>query len=190
MLVREVSAVLADTVALRLDANRRWTMDEAVAFAEGIADVPVAYLEEPLRDASQLPALAERTHVPIALDESLVGMPVARLQEHSYVAAVVLKPTVLGGVAHTLRMARAAQSLGMTPVLSAAFETGIGLRGLIALAACLGETPVGLDTYHWLAEDVLDPRLAWHGPAIDVDTLMKTPRRISQRHLEMLRPAS
>ncbi|HMB91526.1 MAG TPA: o-succinylbenzoate synthase [Rhodothermales bacterium] len=185
-LVHEVRSVLGDAVALRLDANRLWTMDEAVAFAEGIAGVPIAYIEEPLRDFSLLPTLAERTKVPIALDESLMGMPVAQLQAHAYAAAVVLKPTLVGGVAHTLRMARTAQSLGMTPVLSAAFETGVGLRGLIALAACLGKTPVGLDTYHWLAEDVLEPRLVWDVPDIDVATLMEAPRHISEHHLEPL----
>lgn len=188
VLVREVSAVLGASVALRLDANRRWTMDEAIAFSKGIADIPVAYIEEPLYDASQLSALASRTQWPIALDESLVGMPVAQLKEHTYAAAVVLKPTVLGGIAHTLAMAQMAQSLGMASVLSAAFETGVGLRGLTALAACMGDTPVGLDTYHWLADDVFEPRLLWSGPQIDVGALLKTPRHISERYLEILTP--
>jgi O-succinylbenzoate synthase len=161
-------------------------MDEAVAFAEGIAEVPIAYIEEPLRDPAQLSMLASQTGLPIALDESLVGMPVAALQVHDYVSAIVLKPTVLGGLIHTLRMARMAQSLGITPVLSAAFETGIGLRTLVALAACLGDTPVGLDTYRWLADDILDPRLVWEGPEIDMVGLMQTPRRVNFRHLEPL----
>lgn len=183
-LVRAVSAVLGENVALRLDANRLWTLDEAVTFAEGISNIPIAYIEEPLCHPAQLPMLATQTGLPIALDESLVGMPVAALQDHDYASAIVLKPTVLGGVIHTLRMVRMAQSLGMKPVLSAAFETGIGLRTLVALAACLGDTPVGLDTYRWLADDVLDPRLTWAGPEIDVAALMQTPRRVHFRHLE------
>ena len=48
----------------------------------------------------------------------------------------------------------------MTVVWSAAFETGIGTRGLLALAAASRSTAAaGLDPYRWLADDVVHPRL-------------------------------
>lgn len=171
--VRAVAAALGPSVALRLDANRAWTWRDAVAFAEGIAGVPVAYIEEPLSDPAALPAFAAETGLPVALDESLVAMAPDRLDDQGYARAVVLKPTFLGGPVEALRLARRAAALGMEAVVSSAFESGIGLRLLVALAASLGAHPVaaGLDTYRRLAADVLVPRAALYGPAVDTAAL-------------------
>ncbi|MDX1548678.1 MAG: o-succinylbenzoate synthase, partial [Rhodothermales bacterium] len=136
--VRAVAAALGPSVALRLDANRAWSWRDAVAFAEGIAGVRVAYIEEPLADPAALPAFAGETGLPVALDESLVGMAPDRLGDPGYASAVVLKPTFLGGPVEALRWARRAAALGMEAVVSSAFESGIGLRLLAALAASLG----------------------------------------------------
>jgi O-succinylbenzoate synthase len=107
--------------------------------------------------------------VPVALDESLAGMEPETLEEHPYARAVVLKPTLLGGLSRTLRFAERASDLGMKPVISSAYETGIGTAALVALAAGVGEeAPAGLDTYRALAGDVLRPRLELPAPRVDV----------------------
>ncbi len=182
--VRALAGVLGPDVALRLDANRAWRREDAVAFAEGLAGLPVAYLEEPLADPAQLADFVAQTGLPVALDESLVGLPAEALADHAYARAVVLKPTLLGGLVPALRMARAATHLGITPVLSAAFETGLGLRGLVALAAALPDVPAGLDTYRRLADDVLTPRLDVAGSTLDVPAMMNVERSIRTDLLE------
>jgi O-succinylbenzoate synthase len=48
-------------------------------------------------------------------------------------------PTLLGGVSRTLRFARVASRLGVRPVISSAYESGVGTYGLIALAAEVGD---------------------------------------------------
>ena len=159
-LVNGVYEELGDAAALRLDANRAWSFEEAAAFASGVAGLPIAYVEEPLADPGMLPSFARGHGLPVALDESLVGMGPGELGEHSYARAVVLKPTLLGGISPTLRLARRALDLGMTPVVSSAYETGVGTAALVALAAGIGDTevPAGLDTHRQLAEDVVAPR--------------------------------
>lgn len=166
-LVRAVANVIGPRVALRLDANRAWSRAEALDFALRIAGVPIAYIEEPVSDPRDLPAVAE--HLPVALDESLVGQSPALLGACGYAHAVVLKPMLLGGVATAWRWAEAARRRGMVPVVSAAFETGIGLRLNVALAAALGGTPpAGLDTYRWMARDVLPASLPLDGPTVAI----------------------
>jgi O-succinylbenzoate synthase len=51
----------------------------------------------------------------------------------------VLKPTLLGGISRTLRFARRASRLGVQSVISSAYETGVGMSALVALAAGVGD---------------------------------------------------
>jgi o-succinylbenzoate synthase len=169
-LVHALNEELGSTVALRLDANRAWSLEEAERFARGTAGLRFEYVEEPLADPAQLPSFVGTSGVPVALDESLAGMEPETLEAHPYARAVVLKPTLLGGLSRTLRFAKRASDLGVKPVISSAYETGIGTAALVALAAGVGEeeVPAGLDTYRRLAGDVLHPRLDLPAPRVDV----------------------
>ncbi|MCA1688176.1 MAG: o-succinylbenzoate synthase [Actinobacteria bacterium] len=184
-LVRALSEELGDAVALRLDANRAWSLDEAERFARGTAGLRFEYVEEPLADPAQLPSFARTCGVPVALDESLAGMEPEALEDHGYARAIVLKPTLVGGISRTLRFAALASRLGMEPVISSAYETGVGTAALVDLAAAVGneEIPAGLDTYRRLADDVLRPRLDLPAPRVDVRAVARTRHGIDLRLL-------
>jgi O-succinylbenzoate synthase len=185
-LVRALDRVLGDEISLRLDANQGWGYEEAEEFVRGAARFE--YIEEPLADPARMPDLVQRLGVPVALDESLVGMELEELGEHRYARAVVLKPTLLGGISRTLMMAERALLLGMTPVVSSSYESGVGTAALVALAAAIGERPVaaGLDTYRVLANDVLEKPLGLPAPNVDVGQTANASREIDVRELEML----
>ncbi|CAA9510960.1 MAG: O-succinylbenzoate synthase [uncultured Rubrobacteraceae bacterium] len=176
--VRRVGALLGGGVSLRLDANRAWRFDEALEFAGGISGTQIEYVEEPLAVPGRLAELAWEWGLPVALDESLVGMEVEDLERHAYAGAVVLKPTLLGGVSRVLGLAEAAKALGMTPVLSSSYEGGVGIGALVALAASVGEGPVGLDTYRALAEDVLEAPLPLPAPTVAVRETTEAARKV------------
>ncbi len=182
-LVCALCEVLGDDVSVRLDANRAWSFEEASVFARGTANLRLEYVEEPLADPSRLSSLARDYGVPVALDESLAGMPPLALQDHEYARAAVLKPTLLGGISATLRLANRARELGITPIISSAYETGVATLALVALAAGVGEAPAGLDTYRRLAQDVLVPRLRLPSDRIDVREMMGTRGEIDHRWL-------
>ena len=173
-LVWAVAEVLGGNVALRLDANRAWSFEEAVDFFRAASGLRLEYVEEPLAEPEGLPRLVEEYSVPVALDESLVGMEAEELGKHRYARAVVLKPTLLGGISRALGLAREAERLGITPVVSSTYETGIGTAALISLSASIGggEIPAGLDTYRRLKEDVFDP-------ALDLSTSHVSVRQVS-----------
>jgi O-succinylbenzoate synthase len=182
--VRRVHAV-ADVVGeggrIRLDANRAWSVGDAVQFAEALGPVPLEYVEEPLADPSALPDFAGRTGLPVALDETTREQPPEALDELAPIAGVVLKPTLLGGVTTVRHWAAAARAQDAALVLTGAYESGVGIRMIAALAAALTDAAAGLLTYDRLAEDVLTPRLAM-GPTVRVadayDSLVEEARLI------------
>jgi o-succinylbenzoate synthase len=185
-LSRRLAEELGDAVSLRLDANRAWGYEQA---AEFLRDAPrVGYLEEPLADLTLLPRLVREFGAPVALDESLVGMEPEVLEEHRYVRAVVLKPTLLGGISNTLRIAERALHLGITPVVSSAYESGVGTAALVAMSASIGDQPVpaGLDTYRALAGDVLDTPLGLPAPSVDVGETAVASRTVDVGRLQVL----
>ncbi|PSQ81762.1 MAG: o-succinylbenzoate synthase [Bacteroidetes bacterium QS_1_63_11] len=173
--LRAIRKALGDDTALRADANRAWSMEQAVAFAEATQDLGMAYVEEPLTNPVCLPELAARTDVPIALDETTRENEASVLRDDAPVAAVVLKPTLLGGLRATLRWRHAAQANSVTPVISAAYESGIGLRTLVALAAAGPDAPAGLSTYDRLSADVITPRLSLDDSSVDVSSVTDSP---------------
>lgn len=183
--LRRVRAELGAAIALRVDANRAWSVEEAMAFAEATHDLDVAYVEEPLAVPRRLAELAAQTDLPLALDETTREVGPDVLREGPPVRAVVLKPTLLG-LREAQAWARAATARGSIPVLSGSYESGVGLRMLVALAAVGPNVPVGLSTYDRLAADVLQPRLPMDGPRIDVASVVDPPGSIDVDHLDRI----
>jgi O-succinylbenzoate synthase len=181
-LVEQLDERLGAGVALRLDANRAWTPEEARRFADGIAGVDLDYLEEPLEDPDALPAFVEDTGLPVALDETMRSVSLVTLSDHAdYADTVVLKPTVLGGFSGLVYLADKATDLGLRPVWSSAYEAGIGMMGLVALAACADgdAAPLGADTYRWIEQDVMRPRIKVDASAIDVEEAVTVKRTLN-----------
>ena len=168
--VTEVHRQLGPDIKLRLDANRAWTLPDALDFARRISAVPLEYIEEPLQNPTELPAFHERSGLPVALDEALLEQPLNHFRAWCCVRAVVIKPTILGGLRAAERLAAVATECGWWPVFSAVYESGVGIRALARLAARCGapEVAMGFDTYRCLADDVLLPRLAIRNGTLDL----------------------
>ena len=77
-------------------------------------------------------------------------------------AALVLKPTLLGGPEVTASLASEASACGLPVVLTSAFESGVTHAHVAILASVVGGASVahGLSTYERLASDVLSPPFA------------------------------
>ena len=183
-LVCALGEELVNGISLRLDANRAWGYEEAAEFSRAAARFE--YIEEPLVDPTRLPELVREFGMPVALDEALVGMEPGELED--FAVAFVLKPTLLGGISRTLRVAERALSLGVTPIVSSAYESGAGTAALVALAAGIGDRPVaaGLDPYRTMAEDVLETPLNLPAPNIGVRETTDASRTIDVRRLQRL----
>jgi len=173
---------------LRLDANRAWDEHEAQRFAHAVEDLNLEYIEEPLKDPTGLRAFSESTGIPVAADESLAADPAPDWREWAFLRAVVIKPTLLGGIASTLVRIAAARGAGVMPVMSSSFESGVGLRhlALLALTADLGSIAHGLDTGRWFMQDLLEEALATTGGSIQRDALLAPSVQVRRDLLEPL----
>jgi len=158
-LVWKIRETLRPSQQLRLDANRAWDLATAVRFAERIVGCSIEYIEEPLRDPAELETMFAVCKLPYALDETLAPVDSAaqvNVDDFPNASALIVKPTILGGRATIDRLAASGKPL----VFSACYESGVGIARIAQLAAHYSPgIPAGLDTYTWLAEDVLTERL-------------------------------
>lgn len=180
-LLSDVTRETSGRCQLRLDPNRSWSFDETLRLADRLCHFPIEYLEEPLADSSRLPELISRSACPIALDETLREISPTELTQFQGAAAVVLKPTLMGGFARCRDFALEGEKLDMASVVSATYESGVGIHTLGRFTASLPRiSAAGLDTYSRLTSDILAARLDLSGfvfhadqplPAIDESRL-------------------
>ena len=150
--VEAIRAAVGPGVALRCDANRGWSLNDALAFGLRAVNFDLQYVEEPVRDVeNDLAAFHCTTGVPVALDESVddafsraraENLSAADALEDLFeptfgVVALVLKPGVLGGFEACAAAAAAARTKGVDAVVTTAFESGVGVSACAHLAAAL-----------------------------------------------------
>ncbi len=151
-LIKQLHQSLPGHIAIRLDANRGWSWAEAVEFASSVPRDRIVFIEEPLLDFGRIADFAASTGMPVALDESLQLNK--RFQEYDELPeffpglqALVIKPTLVGGVCRTRQLASMADQYGLDLVISSSYESNIGIDFLSSLARQLApDTAPGLDT--------------------------------------------
>ena len=173
-LIQKVIQRLPDNVTLRLDANRSWTLDAALAFSNGININRVEYIEEPLADVGDYPAFFDQTDIRIALDESLVGCSPESIPYIDNIEAMILKPSLLGGLEKTEEFVKFAHINSIKPVVSCTFQTDFTISIFALFAARLGivDVPLGLDISKFYAENILVRPLRIANGRIDLEDLL------------------
>lgn len=160
-ILNQVRKIIPASTAIRLDINRQWNLITAARFTSLISAREfrnrIEYVEEPVGNREDLKKQISESNLPIALDETMLEISPDILAEYSGAAAVILKPTLLGGLRCTLDFARAAKALGMKVVLSSSFESDLAISTLIRFASvvCEEQTPCGFDTLKWLTKSLL-----------------------------------
>jgi o-succinylbenzoate synthase len=148
-----------DELTLRVDANGAFAPAEAPAKLEQLARYALHSIEQPIA-AGQWAAMAEvccHSPVPVALDEELIGVtePARQVEMLRAIrpAYIILKPTLVGGMAASLTWWQLAEEQGISWWLTSALESNIGLNAVSQLAGeyALPGFPQGLGTgqlYH------------------------------------------
>jgi O-succinylbenzoate synthase len=184
----EAYRVLEGAASLRLDANRAWDFDTAMEFSRGVANCGIEYIEEPLQSPGLLWEFFRKSGMPVALDETVAEFDgeLDLLRARQWAAAIILKPTILGGIARCAQLAYEALEFGIKPVVSSSFESGVGLAALAHFAAGVTreDIPVGLDTYGWFAEDLLEKRFTYKDGALDIADIDECLATLNWRLLE------
>jgi L-Ala-D/L-Glu epimerase / N-acetyl-D-glutamate racemase len=148
--VRAVRGV-AGELPLQVDVNEGWSLDEALEALPQLAELGVAYCEQPLPAADPGGAeLKERSPLPIYLDEdchTLTDVAGCAGRAHG----INVKLAKSGGIREAVRMVHAARALGLGCMLGCMIESGLGISAGAQIAALFDH--VDLDGNLLLAHD-------------------------------------
>ena len=150
--VERVRAVRGVTgLPLQVDVNEWWSLDEALDALPQLAELGVAYCEQPLRAGDEGGrTLKERSPVPIYVDEDCHRLDsVAACAEIAH--GINIKLAKSGGIREGIRMAHAGRALGLGVMLGCMIESGLGIAAGCAVAPLCDH--VDLDGNLLLAED-------------------------------------
>lgn len=158
---------------LRLDANRSWTLAKAQMFAKYVKPEHrkrIQFLEEPCKTQEGSRQFAQDTGIALAWDESLREQGF-QLEKEPHLAAIVIKPTLIGSLQDCIQLIEKAHQLGLKAVISSSIESSLGLTQLARIAQQYtpNVTP-GLDTLSLMDYQVLR---AWQGsdlPLLDLSS--------------------
>lgn len=159
--IRRVTAVrrLRPDARLRVDANRGWTVDQAVEAAEKLGELE--YIEQPCATVEELAEVRRRTSTPIAADESIRrAADPYRVAELNAADVAVCKVAPLGGVANLVKIAR---DLHLDVTVASALDTAVGMDAGLIAAKLTGSRAAGLATQRLFVEDVAEPRAMENG---------------------------
>ena len=168
-LVSAVRQTVGMEIKLRIDANRKWSLPEAIDGLRRLEQYDIEYVEDPLSgdDTASLAELRRSVGIPVAVDEVLgVADGTQRLAAVDIADVLVIKAGRLGGLKESLELMRLAEHRGKGLVVTSSLECGVGLAASVHLAATLTEHPFahGLATGSLLESDLLSASsLPWRG---------------------------
>jgi L-alanine-DL-glutamate epimerase-like enolase superfamily enzyme len=138
--VAATRAAAGPEVALRLDANGAWGVEEAVRSIEALSPAGLELVEEPTHGLQGMREVRERVAVRVAIDETA--------GEHgaltaSVADAVCLKISRCGGIAGLLAAAALVRSTGAEVYLASTLDGPLGVAAAVHAAAALASRGVG-----------------------------------------------
>jgi O-succinylbenzoate synthase len=141
--VQWVSQHLPEGAGLRLDANRGWSIDEALKFSELVQGLPIEYIEEPLKGYALLPKFCVQSGMQVALDETLLKKQ--DWAKYYGLSALVVKPEWMS-VGQVWFCLKQSKRYALPISWSASFESEAYLDHLGIMAGIFSpDFPSGLD---------------------------------------------
>jgi L-alanine-DL-glutamate epimerase-like enolase superfamily enzyme len=159
--VAAVRAAAGPDVALRLDANGAWSVEEAVRAIDVLSPAGLELVEEPVHGLREVRQVRERVAARVAIDET-AGEPGALAA--GVADAVCLKISRCGGIGGLLAAAALVRASGAEVYLSSTLDGPLGVAAAVHAAAALASRgpmpPCGLATLGMFADldDPLPPR--------------------------------
>jgi len=143
----------AQEIELRVDANGGFTAQEALRKLERLSKFDLHSIEQPIRQGQveKMKYLCEKTPLPIALDEELIGVFSKEakeiLLEEIRPQYIILKPSLIGGIQGSNEWISIAENKHIDWWITSALESNIGLNAIAQYTSSLNTTlPQGLGT--------------------------------------------
>ncbi|TXC81512.1 o-succinylbenzoate synthase [Luteibaculum oceani] len=125
---------LSDSLVIRLDANGAFLPEFALNTLKTFAEFNIHSIEQPIKAGQilEMEKLCRVSPIPIALDEELIGInePQAKQELIQKIKPqyIILKPSLLGGIASSEEWIKEAEKIGVGWWLTSALESNIGLN--------------------------------------------------------------
>lgn len=159
--VARVEAVREHIAHVRVDANGKWTVSQAITALRALGELE--YAEQPCATIEELAQVRSASATPIAADESIrrASDPL-RVIAAGAADVAVLKVAPLGGMRRVLELAA---DIPIPVVISSALDSAVGISAGVATAAALPglELACGLGTGGLFTVDVAEPFLPQRG---------------------------
>lgn len=163
-LAERAREVIGEDAELRLDVNGAWTPGTARRQLAQLADLDLAYVEQPLEldDIVGHGTLRRSQNVPIALDESAYTLQDVSNIIHAEAADVVLlDPHQAGGLWQCVKAAALCEARGIPVSLHSGAELAPSQAAYVALATALPNLSLAIDTEHtYLTDDIANDALS------------------------------
>jgi len=152
------------TLQLRVDANGAFLPNESFHKLEQLSKYNLHSIEQPIK-AGQWQAMAnlcKQTPLPVALDEELIGIDEdqrkTELLKTIKPQYIVLKPSLIGGLAETTNWASLAEQSNIDWWVTSALEGNIGLNAIAQWTYKYGSNmPQGLGTGQVFSNNIDSP---------------------------------
>ncbi|HEY9748446.1 MAG TPA: dipeptide epimerase [Allocoleopsis sp.] len=121
--IREVTP---PQLKLSIDANGGWSLTDAIKMSQWLEQQGVTYIEQPLRRGQEqdLPALYERSPLPIFVDEScFTSRDIPALSDR--VHGINIKLMKSGGLSEAMRMVHTARACGLQIMFGCYSDSGL-----------------------------------------------------------------
>lgn len=153
-----------DQLELRVDANGAFDLEEAVEISKYLRDISVHSIEQPIKAGrnEELAQAAAQMHIPVALDESLIGM-IDRRQKEDLLDTVrpqyiILKPSFIGGWKGADEWIDLATERNIQWWATSALESNVGLNAIAQWAyGKSNPIPQGLGTGSLFTNNIEGP---------------------------------
>ncbi len=152
-----------ENIVIRLDANGALKPDEAMYKLQELTRFDIHSIEQPIKPGmAQMAELCEKSPIPVALDESLIGIT-GHDQKRQFLANtrpkyIILKPTIHGGLSSCAEWIQIANELGIGWWITSALESNIGLNAIAQFTAQYPLLlPQGLGTGQIYANNIESP---------------------------------
>ncbi|MCC8144753.1 MAG: o-succinylbenzoate synthase [Tannerellaceae bacterium] len=143
----------ASDIAIRVDANGAFTVEEAFTKLEQLAGLDIHSIEQPIRAGqwNEMAELVAMSPLPIALDEELIGIndPAGKrkLLETIRPHYIILKPSLHGGFLGGNEWIELAEANAVDWWITSALESNIGLNAIAQWCGTFSNPlPQGLGT--------------------------------------------
>ncbi len=132
--IAAVRAAAGPHVALRVDANGAWSVEQAIRAIEALSPAGLELVEEPVHGLARVREVRERVAVRVAIDETAAehGALTAGVAD-----AVCLKIARCGGISGLLAAAALVRASGAEAYVASTFDGPLGIAAGVHAAAAL-----------------------------------------------------